>query len=338
MMTTTTWPTLLDRRCARRREKIKKGLDKCHRKSVLSEAEGSIFARLASEVFLSSLDWVFREYGRLVLRSFYVEALSAAEDHFSYRFSLAVGGSGAIRRDQSAHCSRADFGSSDHGRSHPRRPAPLGRSRQSPSGAARIHLRLNPGDRFGTSGGMVSRRRRCCRSASRRHLPDPKVGALSTLHSLVRSGRNVEGHDHHDWRPLSRPDQHRHRSESHRSGAAQGRARSWGEPTPDLHESGDSGRLAQYFYWPQVRSRHCLDSGFYHRDRSHQGGARVLALGILSVAFGEAGVQLHDRLRDSRNPWHLDASVARACDVPVAAVLKGFTFLVSGLNWNKVIK
>src|SRR5262249_54309383 len=40
MMTTTTWPTLLDRRCARRREKIKKGLDKCHRKSVLSSAEG----------------------------------------------------------------------------------------------------------------------------------------------------------------------------------------------------------------------------------------------------------------------------------------------------------
>src|SRR5262245_48236239 len=39
MMTTTTWPTLLDRRCARRREKIKKGLDKCHRKSVLKRPE-----------------------------------------------------------------------------------------------------------------------------------------------------------------------------------------------------------------------------------------------------------------------------------------------------------
>src|SRR5262249_31699834 len=35
MMTTTTWPTLLDSRCARRREKIKKGLDKRHRKSDL---------------------------------------------------------------------------------------------------------------------------------------------------------------------------------------------------------------------------------------------------------------------------------------------------------------
>src|SRR5262245_36429562 len=39
MMTTTTWPTLLDRRCARRREKIKKGLDKCHRKSDLKRPE-----------------------------------------------------------------------------------------------------------------------------------------------------------------------------------------------------------------------------------------------------------------------------------------------------------
>src|SRR5262245_23559888 len=43
MMTTTTWPTLLDSRCARRREKIKKGLDKRHRKSVLSAVEGIEF-------------------------------------------------------------------------------------------------------------------------------------------------------------------------------------------------------------------------------------------------------------------------------------------------------
>jgi hypothetical protein len=40
MMKTTTWPILLGRECARRHEKIKRGLDNRHRKSVLSNVEG----------------------------------------------------------------------------------------------------------------------------------------------------------------------------------------------------------------------------------------------------------------------------------------------------------
>ena len=85
-------------------------------------------------------------------------------------------------------------------------------------------------------------------------------------------------------------DQHRHRGESHRSGASQGRSRPRRKPAPDLHQSSDSGSVTQYLYRPQAGSRHGLDSGFHHRDRSHQGGTRIFALGILSVAFSEAGV------------------------------------------------
>jgi hypothetical protein len=39
MMKTTTWPILLGRECARQHEKIKRGLDNRHRKSVLSESK-----------------------------------------------------------------------------------------------------------------------------------------------------------------------------------------------------------------------------------------------------------------------------------------------------------
>ena len=41
------WPILLDRKCARQHEKINKGLDKCHRKSVLSMVEGLHQSRLS---------------------------------------------------------------------------------------------------------------------------------------------------------------------------------------------------------------------------------------------------------------------------------------------------
>src|SRR5882724_5771326 len=255
-----------------------------------------------------------------------METLPAVEDHLPYRFSLAMGGRGAVRRGQSADYSSADLGSSHHDRPDPRRPPALGCRRESPSGASRIHLRLAPGDRIGASGGMVSRRRRRRRSPRRGDLPDPEVSTLSALHSLVRPGRNLEGHDHHDRRLVSRLDQHGYRSESHRPGASQGRPRPRRKPTPDLHQSSDSGSVTQYLYRPQAGSRHGLDSGFHHRDRSHQGGTRIFALGILSVASGEAGVRLYDRLRYPRYPRHLVSSVARASDVSVETRLNHFGF------------
>ena len=129
-------------------------------------------------------------------------------------------------------------------------------------------------------------------------------------------------------------DQHSHRSKSHRPGPSQGRARPGRKPTPDLHQSSDSGSFTQYFHRPQAGSRHGLDSGLHHRDRSDQSGTRIFALGILSIAFGEAGVRLHDRLRHSRDPRHLATAMARARDVSVEASLKGFRFLVSGFRFK----
>ena len=94
------------------------------------------------------------------------------------------------------------------------------------------------------------------------------------------------------------------------------------------------GALPNIFTGLRLGAGTALILVFITEIEATKAGTRIFALGILSVASGEAGFQLHDRFRYSRNPRHLGSAVARACNVSVEASLKGFRFLVSGFRFK----